>query len=286
MAAKTGALFTSFTVTVKLLVSLRLGEPLSVTRTVTGLLLGPCDSVGVQLNTPLPLLIVIPDGAPASRLYVKVLAGTSPSLAVAVNVKVLPSLIVWLAMAAKTGALFASFTVTVKLLVSLRLGEPLSVTRTVIVFVLGPCDSLGVQLNTPLLALMLAPDGGLTKLNASVLAGTSASLAVAVSVSVLPSLIVWLAIAAKIGALFTSFTTTEKLCVALRLGEPLSATRTVISVVLGPCASVGVQLNTPLLELMLAPDGGEMRLNVSVLVGTSPSEALAVSVKVLPSLMV
>ena len=95
-----------------------------------------------------------------------------------------------MAIAASTGALFTSFTTTVKLFVSLKLGTPLSVTRTVIVLVPGPCVSLGVQLNTPLLALMLAPDGGLIKLNVSVLAGRSASVAVTVSVSRLPSLIV------------------------------------------------------------------------------------------------
>ena len=95
-----------------------------------------------------------------------------------------------MAIAASTGALFTSFTTTVKLFVSLKLGTPLSATRTVIVLVPGPCVSLGVQLNPPLLALMLAPGGGLIKLNVSVLAGRSASVAVTVSVSRLPSLIV------------------------------------------------------------------------------------------------
>src|SRR2546429_4478190 len=42
-----------------------------------------------------------------------------------------------------TGALFTSVTITWKLLVALKLGEPLSNTRTVTVFVLGPCASLG-----------------------------------------------------------------------------------------------------------------------------------------------
>src|SRR2546429_9594626 len=48
-----------------------------------------------------------------------------------------------------TGALFTSVTITWKLLVALKLGEPLSNTRTVTTFVLGPCASLGVHVITP-----------------------------------------------------------------------------------------------------------------------------------------
>src|SRR5262245_41126532 len=110
----------------------------------------------------------------------------------------------------------------VKLFVSLRLGEPLSLTRTITLFVLGPCASVGVQVNTPLVALILAPGGALTKLNESVLAGLSGSVAEAVSVSVAPSLIVWLPIGANTGELFNSFTTTVKVRVVLRFGTPLS----------------------------------------------------------------
>ena len=58
-----------------------------------------------------------------------------------------------------TGGLFTSRTITVKLLVALKGGDPLSVTTVVIVFVPGPCASLGVQLMTPL-ASMVAPAGG------------------------------------------------------------------------------------------------------------------------------
>src|ERR1051326_1956241 len=81
------------------------------------------------------------------------------------------------AIAARTGALFTSVTTTVKLLVSLLGGEPLSVTRTVIVFVLGPCASSGVQLIAPLAGLMVSPLGGETRLNVSVLVGRSGSVA-------------------------------------------------------------------------------------------------------------
>src|SRR5437867_3297102 len=60
-----------------------------------------------------------------------------------------------------TGAVLTSLTVTVMLTVcvSLILGRPLSVTRTVSEYVPGPCASLGVQEKMPLAALMLAPAG-------------------------------------------------------------------------------------------------------------------------------
>src|SRR5262249_7086231 len=131
MEAKRGGLFTSLTTTVKLFASLNAGEPLSVTRTMTLFVLGPWASLGVQLNTPVVALIVMPAGAPGSRLNVKVFAGTSGSVAVAVNDSVLPSLIVWLTIAASEGAEFTSLTTTLKVFVSLSGGEPLSVTRTV-----------------------------------------------------------------------------------------------------------------------------------------------------------
>ncbi|MBM3883288.1 MAG: hypothetical protein FJ387_26860 [Verrucomicrobia bacterium] len=71
------------------------------------------------------------------------------------NVSSVPSLTVWLAIAANTGAAFTSLTVTVKDLLSDR--TP-SLTRTVIVLVLGPCASVGVQENAPP-AVIDAPAG-------------------------------------------------------------------------------------------------------------------------------
>src|SRR4029453_10874772 len=108
MTANVGALFTSFTVTLNVRVALKLGTPLSVTRTVTGLVLGPWASVGVQLTPPLLALIVMPAGAPGSILYVSVLAGTSLSLPLAVTVSRLPSLTVLLAITPNLAALFTS----------------------------------------------------------------------------------------------------------------------------------------------------------------------------------
>src|SRR5437867_12737451 len=89
--------------------------------------------------------MLAPAGAPGSRLKVRVLAGRSGSVAVFVTTNVLSSLIIWSAGTVNSGARFTSVTTTVKLRASLEGGEPSSVTRTVIRFVLGPCASVGVQ---------------------------------------------------------------------------------------------------------------------------------------------
>src|SRR5207247_11004357 len=75
---------------------------------------------------------------------------------------------------------------TVKLRAALNGGAPLSVTRRVMALVLGDCGALGVQVNKPLAAPIIAPDGMLPcKLNESVCA--SGSLADAVKLNVWPS---------------------------------------------------------------------------------------------------
>ena len=81
------------TMTLKDLVSLRLGKPLSVTRTVTVLVLGPCASVGVQEMAPVFVSMVMPPGA-AIRLKAKVFVGMSESVAEAETLRVASSLIV------------------------------------------------------------------------------------------------------------------------------------------------------------------------------------------------
>jgi len=68
IGAKTGARFSSFTVTEIAAVPLpAVGVALSVARIVIGYTPGPCASVGVQLNAPDVALIVAPAGAPASK---------------------------------------------------------------------------------------------------------------------------------------------------------------------------------------------------------------------------
>src|SRR3972149_636712 len=144
-------------------------------------------------------------------------------------------------MPASVGALLVSSTNTVKLCVALKLGTPLSVTMTAIGFVDGPCASLGVQVNAPLFELTCAPGGApAPRLNNSVLGGASVSPAPLVNVSSPPSNTVEFEMPASVGALLVSSTNTVKLCVALKLGTPLSVTMTAIGLVLGPCASLRV----------------------------------------------
>src|SRR5580765_3676075 len=110
----------------------------------------------------------------------------------------------------------------------------------------------------------------------------SGSAAVLVRTSVLSSSIDRSATGVNTGALFisSSVTMTVKLAVSLSGGEPLSVTRRVMKLMLGSCASVGVQLNTPLLGSRLTPSGAESRLKVSVLAGRSRSVTALVSTSV------
>ena len=86
------------------------------------------------------------------------------------------------------------------------------------------------------------------------LAGESPSVAVFVTVKSVSSAMTRLVCAGNTDATFTSVTMTVKLFVALRAP---SLTTVVKMLVVGPCASVGVQVITPLAEI-LAPDGGLM----------------------------
>src|ERR1051326_9244616 len=186
---------------------------------------------------------------------------------------------VWSAGTVSTGARFTSLTTTLKLFVALRLGLPLSLTRTVTRFVLEPWSSTGVQLIAPLLPSMLMPAGAVNRAKVSVLAGISASVAVALTLKVVCSATVWSPGTVSTGARFTSFTITLKLFVALRLGLPLSLTRTVTRFVLGPWLSPGVQVIAPLLLSMLMPAGAVRRAKVSVLAGMSASAAAALTLR-------
>src|SRR5439155_820978 len=225
---------------------------LSVTFTVIRLVLGPWASVGVQVRIPLLGSRFTPLGA-ETKLKVNVLAGRSASLAVFVTVSVLSSGTVRSVGTVSTGALFASVTTIVTLLVSLDCGTPLSVTFTVIRLVLGLCAFSLLEALPILLGSRFTPLGAETKLKVNALAGRSASLAVFVTVSVLSSATVRSVGTASTGALFASVTTIVKLLVSLDSGIPLSVTFTVIRLVLGPWASLGVQVSTPLLGSRMSP---------------------------------
>src|SRR5215475_6396177 len=139
-------------------------------------------------------------------------------------------------------------------------GEPLSVTTTVIVFVLGPWASLGVQVINPLAGLIVIPVGGDRRLNIRMFAGMSGSVAEADTDKVVSSSMVRFAGTVRLGALFTSFTVTVKLLVELSGGDPSSVTTTVIVLTLGPCDSPGVQVIAPVSATIVIPFGGARRL--------------------------
>ena len=170
-----------------------------------------------------------------------------------VTTNVASALIVRLPCAGSDGALFTSVTTTLKLFVALNGGVPLSVTRVVIVFVPGPCASVGVHVITPELEIV-APAGAVNKVYVNVFGGELVSLAVFVTISVVNSATVTSACAGRIGGVFAGLTITRKLFVALSGGEPLSVTTVVMVFVLGAWACVGVQLIMPADE-MVAPAG-------------------------------
>src|SRR5258705_11034835 len=91
-------------------------------------------------------------------------------------------------------------------------GEPLSVTRMVMLFVAGAAPNGGVQENAPVVGLIVAPPGAPeSRLNVSAFAGMSGSGANAGKVSGEPSFTGLLPMFATVGATFTSETTITNL---------------------------------------------------------------------------
>ncbi len=223
MSTATGAMLTSLTVTVISSSSHRTGSPLSQTLTVKVNSPGPCASVGVQVNAPVAGLMLAPSGAP-TRLKVRVLAGKSASVAVAVKLSAVSSATVLSPIAPRTGATLTSPIVTV--IVSHTVNVP-SLTQTSNVYVPGPCASVGVQVNAPVAGSMLAPVGAPTRLKVRVLAGRSASVAVAVKLNCTSSATLLSPIAPRTGATLTSVTVTVMLSSSHNIGVPLSQTFTV-----------------------------------------------------------
>src|SRR5205823_1650097 len=151
--------------------------------------------------------MVMPAGE-LTKAKVKVLAGRSASVAVAFTLSDVCSLIVWSAGTVNTGARFTSLTITWNVLVTRseerRVGDELTLTM----FVLGPCASVGVQLAAPVIGFKVVPGVQLASAKVKVLAGRSASVAVAFTLSDVCSLIVWSAGTVNTGARFTSLTIT------------------------------------------------------------------------------
>ena len=126
-------------------------------------------------------------------------------------------------------------TITENAVLLLRLGEPSSVTTTVIVFVRLACPAEGFQVNTPVEGSMAAPAGALgPRVKVSLLGGWSGSDAAFVIVSNDPGRIIWGGTGAMSGLLFTSLTIIVKLLRSLMGGSALSVTCRVIRLVLGP----------------------------------------------------
>src|SRR5438094_71980 len=117
----------------------------------------------------------------------------------------------------------------------------------------------------------------------NLLVGRSGSAAVNFACSVVSSTIVSSVGGVSTGGRFTSWTKTVNVSVSLSGGEPLSVTFTAITLVLGPWASVGVHVSTPVEASSITPGGAEARLNVRVLVGTSGSVARLVTTSVVSS---
>ncbi len=184
--------------------------------------------MGLQLRTPLPELIVTPVTNGAVVAKVNRLVGTSGSLAANCTVFSRPSSNVSVPGLTRAGARLTSVTITVKACVVFMLGLPSSLTRTTITFVLGPCASLGDQVNTPLVASMAAPVGAPgSRLNVRFCAGRSLSVAVTVKVMLVSSGSVRPPMVGTEGGLFTLFTVTLKLLLSVYVGIPLSDTRAV-----------------------------------------------------------
>ena len=88
IAWKVGA---ATTMIVKLRAALKAGVPLSVTRTVTGLVVPAWTAVALHANNPVAGSMIAPAGNPGSRQKARVYAGTSLSEAMLVSRSVVPA---------------------------------------------------------------------------------------------------------------------------------------------------------------------------------------------------
>ena len=104
---------------------------------VTAITDGPWASVGVQVKIPAEV-IAAPEGAPGPNVNVKVFAGMSASVAVAVKVRRVCSFPVLSPTGMRVGGRFASLTVMAMFSESNLAGEPLSVMIIVTEYRPGP----------------------------------------------------------------------------------------------------------------------------------------------------
>src|SRR5690606_21000441 len=198
-AVSDGGCDTSLTVTV--IVSESVSAP-SETTTSKVYDPGPSPSEVVQVKSP-PAVMAAPAGTVPPRLKVRVCAGTSESVAVAVKVSGDPLSTLFAPIGSRIGATLTSFTVTV--IVSESVSAP---SETITSMLQEPCSSVGDQVKSPP-AVIAAPAGAVVpRLKLRVCAGTSESVAVAVKVSGDPSSTLFAPIGSRIGATLASFTVT------------------------------------------------------------------------------
>ncbi len=129
-----------------------------------------CVDTAIPVTAPASLSLTL--SAPPAGGSRSAIAGTSVPTA-PTGVSGLSTWPIGTELRSNTGAALASLTVTVSVSRSESVGLPLSVTTTSNVNVPGPCDSVGVQLNRPVVGSILAPAGTsplvpLAKLNVSV----------------------------------------------------------------------------------------------------------------------
>ena len=106
--------------------------------------------------------------------------------------------------------------------------------------------------------------------------GLSVSVALILNVSRESTCTVLSGIGLKRGEVLAAYTVTEKLLVVESCGTPLSETFTMIMFVEGPWASVGVQVNRPLVEFKSELAGACSKLQTRLCGGASVSTALSV----------
>ena len=125
----------------------------------------------------MPLVVMLAPAGGFTKPYPVMVEWIFDSVAALVTVSNVNSLTLVCAAAGSAGATFTSSTTTLKLLVMLNGGVPLSVTTTATVSVPGLWVCAGVQVKMPLLAPIFIPGNGDKRLNDSAWDGTSRSLA-------------------------------------------------------------------------------------------------------------
>ncbi|MCK7522457.1 MAG: hypothetical protein MZV64_34665 [Ignavibacteriales bacterium] len=223
----TGATLTSLMVMVSVPVPKRTGLPLSVERTTTLRLPGPTASPWAgTVTTPAAMLRPV-QVEEASMVRVRVLAGTSTSALVTVQVVPVSSPTLAGQLRETVGATLTSLMVMVSVPVPKRTGLPLSVERTTTVQLPSPTASPWAgTVTTPAAMLRPVQVEEASMVRVRVLAGTSTSALVTVQVVPVSSPTLAGQLRETVGATLTSLMVMVSVPVPKRTGLPLSVERT------------------------------------------------------------